>query len=77
VSSSIQSSSPVTAIIASDSHTDSGSDGVVGRSASFELPFTHEVASGSDAVGYVMQDDGSIVVTDADSGPIIDWAIIV
>jgi hypothetical protein len=77
VSSSIQSSSPVTAIIASDSHTDSGSDGVVGRSASFELPFTHEVASGADAVGYVMQDDGSIVVTDADSGPIIDWAIIV
>jgi hypothetical protein len=77
-SSSIQSSNPVVSTIASDSHTDAGSAGVVGRSASFELPFTHEVASGSDAVTYVTQDDGSIVATDAgDSGLANDWTIIV
>lgn len=75
VASSIQ-SSPVISTLASDSHTDSGSDGVVGRSGSFELPFTHEVASGSD-VTYVTQDDGSIVVSDAETGPPTDWTIIV
>jgi len=76
VPSSIQSGNGVVFASASDSHTDSGSDGVAGRSASFELPFTHEVASGSD-VTYLTQDDGSIVVTDADVGPPTDWAIIV
>ena len=71
------SSTPVPAVVTTDSHTDSSSSDGVARTASFELPFTHETASGSDATASITQDDGSIVVSDSDIGPASDWTIIV
>ena len=61
-------------VAASASGTDASP--AVGLATSFALPFTHEVASGSD-VTYVTQDDGSIVVSDAETGLPTDWTIIV
>ena len=70
-----QSSTAAALTLASASHVDLGSSDAVERSATFELPFTHVVA-GSDDVTYITQDDGSIVVSDADVGS-SDWTIIV